>query len=74
MRVINGSKGTDESVTGAHGEEESLGVVSPEGFDSQRAGGYSPPAFPPLRRSALGFSEIVPGLPQTWGVDFEYRF
>ena len=23
---------------------------------------------------ALGFSEIVPGLPQTWGVDFEYRF
>jgi iron complex outermembrane receptor protein len=23
---------------------------------------------------ALGFSEIVPGLPRTWGVDLEYRF
>ena len=23
---------------------------------------------------ALGFSEIVPGLPRTWGVELEYRF
>ena len=32
---------------GAHGEEESLGVVGPEVIDSQRAGGYSPLDFPP---------------------------
>jgi hypothetical protein len=48
VRVINCLGGhRRERLHGAHGKEESLDVVGPEVFDSQRVGGYSPLDFPP---------------------------
>ena len=44
-----------ERLYGAHGKEESLGVVGPEVFDSQRVGGYSPLDFPPSDGSCWAF-------------------
>jgi hypothetical protein len=49
VRVINRVGGHClDRLYGADDDEESLGVVGPEVFDSQKAGGYSPLDFPLL--------------------------